>query len=802
MSTTRKHMPDYIGKIVEMLLKEVDRPYKFSVYDAETFGSIDQAVSEGKIVLPAIFLFEEYKYDTRIEEVEVKDVQGESSEYVLDYRNALPVQLTITFHLLTGEQDQIRDIERFIRKYFEEAKTIDIPIDDNLTIPVLIHIKENVYAQRGKIAVGGLEVFRSVICTEPCTALSYDITFDPFEVSYDEELKRIVLERMVFLYKKADALVDKLPYSYALKESHDYTQDEKHLIEIIEQMRKHAKEIGAETQILPEERLNSFDTIKILDLMNENRWDLQTALSYFDEHSAEYYSEMVNQNNDRRNHILELKKTEESKINREQAYKSSGDPEVNKYIDAIVRNIKVSLETSGVSNVNCYGGSNYMEYFDERDNGSDVKLPAVIVSQTCNFRSEDDCSYTFIDTNGHTVKKYYGQDAFRMVIDVISIKIQGETEENVKQIKDLLIKRYERPLPIGVQDTAGGLLTCNVKNGDGKSFQERDFENHSIVLKTLAKTAISTFSDVDDQNEFKKEVLPQIKSTTSKSLNREYCEEQIYLAPIIAVYHPDYKLNKNLVKSNQAMQTMTLKLAYECNDLFEKYEKLKFFNDYESFLNGKRVFLSSKQYKRLLNDKLNKKPIDRDLFEEVFSTIVFYRPQLFDDYIQNTPIAELKKAVIDEGKFYSKMSEYYYGLLNYPATIDVYNEETGNQSTVNIRDTYAIHFIWEEMEKDATCDLQTAINYYIEYYKWKEAKDLQKQIEAEERAQYGDDSDSDTFIDKIFSFEGRRIKSKFTGAGSLKDGEVPVCQNCANFFLGKCRVGYSNPLSCGRYVHK
>lgn len=710
--------PDYSTVVFEDLkngLKDKNLEVDFVIfrdeYDAENFrNQYKQGVISDVIGLDVRGF--EYIKDRIVSTYIISDSENYHMEYEYDYINTMPVELLFSIFMYTKNISLLSVFEEAVQLLYSTTHKLSIghPLLEDRQICFDFSIREGVDIIRrgGQIKQENISEGRPTYYSG-IRMIGYNCVF--CKENYSAAQLDLDKNAKPLLIERLAALED--------IKNIMIEQDEAGNHEKIAAIDSAWNELDA--KINGTQGITTYHNL--YQFMTDNKCDCKEALQKIREA----------QEKKAKNEKIQQQKKEEKIRYADKMYTKKGDEVINKYTDLIVAYIQNNLSV-GYS-VYVYGGSTECE-LQRKDHIGELEFPVVMVRDGMRYSYEIK-DYENINSAGEIVLHNYTQFILPInywVVIRILAKEAEQKNEIAKCIESLLEKADDLKLPDPVIQGEYYQIKLNIKNSSDDIILKTDYYMHTIEIEKIA-----------------------------------------------CAYHvKDY--NKEDIIDNQVLQ---LRLTQQTQFIFGAWlfggKAIKKFNKIFPKLTKKGTSIAasilqsviySKEYTELKECMDNDRPIDRDLFEKVFSDVVKFYPNLFDKFMQGWSYEQIKDDILKYREYFSQRLDFLLDLLGIPK--DMYCNKWLHQ-------VEALEFYINKMSNNRKCTLFDA----IEEYKKKVEADYaelqrQRQAEMEEREAQGS-SGGGFFSDVIKTAGGVALGNKMSGVGRRRDGKkdllgTSVCQ--------------------------
>ena len=200
---------------------------------------------------PIVFLAFCYRYITDESITEYSIIQDNECDYkCIDIEKEYPVNVEFKINILTRDIKQNIALEEYISSKYITERVVNIPHPDDADkfIEVKIKYDENNKILRNKHeSIGGAEAFSSEIGVSCKGCVTFEESFHPAEVAFDENVQYDIIKRVAALYE--------LSYNYKKKafDKDIHGDSYKEYIEKSDRLNLEAKELIKSTEILNQE---------------------------------------------------------------------------------------------------------------------------------------------------------------------------------------------------------------------------------------------------------------------------------------------------------------------------------------------------------------------------------------------------------------------------------------------------------------------------------------------------------------------------------------------------------------------
>lgn len=276
------------------------------------------------------------------------------------------------------------------------------------------------------------------------------------------------------------------------------------------------------------------------------------------------------------------------------------------------------------------GGSSECEFY-VRDCDKQLEYPCILISNTC-LKFDFAKSYENINLDGSNVSHNYSMDILPLNIEV-AIKIY---------VNDI---SHEQIITEKIQELYSGGLQINVSDGVN--------ENECVPLKVVVQSGdYETTTITSEDNKFVKEIIIPFCNTCIPYAVKEYDVEEIPKNRMLLVTMMKRKMfYEECIKK---IEVALNELKWYYNDLvhstagFVKFKKKEsiidtaFHSAFSTLGHAVGDVFKSKDYKKLREDFIEKRPIDKTLFDSVMKYTTCIYP-LYEKTMQGWSYEQLKE---------------------------------------------------------------------------------------------------------------------------------------------------------------
>lgn len=612
-----------VKEYIEALCNEINKVFEENEISIDSFYSdlyflnfeSNQANAVFSGGYPKIICSMETNYicDDKYDEYSV-DISGDKQVKKIDYSKGLLINPVFMITILSNESEQIAKIEDVLLDAFSSETDLYVKYENNDTVCISLKKSENKSVVRKTInRYKTLTFFSSVIYLETTNVgMAFNVNYHPAKVAFDRLLQFDVLEKYIAYGDLSSFFYEKLPFQIIEKKDKYVPSDEEKRIESNYLITKEISESMINTtELLDSEHSNIFYAKKLHEIMIYNRCvKLEDAINIFNS-NKEGYSKQLQKHNEstaakQEKRIKKLKdkdfedrQKQDAEKNRNSIIESKGDPEINRYIDSVIKNMRSIIG----DDIDIYGGNTYMNYYKKNDDGSLV-YPYIKFDTRSDFLAYtefDFMRFKLYHTQNESLKDYVF-DYYYYLPMALKISIQICFDDTCKDkagvIADQIMKAYEK----------GVVLHINMPNDKNT--------NSMLYLKIDDK-----YNKISNQDSYKR---------------IDFCKQ------IIVYYSLNYDMEGLL--TNSRLQFSLLKRAgfyYLIRERLNKAIDL-INNDYKRCFNGEETNNLDKKngekYCTLKSLYNNHQFISRSAFNEGLSNIVSIFPELYNHYINGHTI--------------------------------------------------------------------------------------------------------------------------------------------------------------------
>lgn len=272
-----------------------------------------------------------------------------------------------------------------------------------------------------------------------------------------------------------------------------------------------------------------------------------------------------------------------------------------------------------------------------------------------------------------------------------------------------------------------------------------------------------------------------------------FCEKLTFHAYQSVYFVQPY--SKTDLENNRRLQINLLKLAIfygECsNKLSEAAKSLN--GNYKELVSGKSSFLNflnSQEFKTLKNCYDNGMPLDRNLFDSVFSRIVCVYPNLYDKTVQRLPYEQVQADIQKYANMFNDKFVELFTVLGVPTQFKRFSGEVPYLFT-NLS-AYA-----GRMEENAELSLDEALD--LQESERIESDRLKREERAEREYQQSNSSGGHGFLSSL-AHRGIENANIRRNAGKVGKRDLIGQAGCAKTYGGNCST-CNIRHGCSRYLY-
>ena len=452
-----------------------DEDIEFNAYVTTEYTDLEMMSDVFKDEYPKLVFSMENSYicdDSITEYKVVRD--GQIHNQKVDYKEGLLIKPIFYVNVVSDDPSHNADIEDLLLAAYATGREICIDYDLDYVISVSIKRMDSKIIRK-KLSSSDKNVLVSTICLE---AINSGFVLcekpHPAKVAFDPMLQIEVLEKLVSYNDLCDYYYNKLPFQI-IDKINGYTPEPEEIENerIYKRIKETSDELLKSTEVLDAEHSNPFYVKSIYEIMHEKQYlKLEEAIKYFDD-NKETYSARLDKNNEeleknRREksekekelYVLE-RYQEKNKDDRKRVINTVGDPEINRYIDAVIPQIKDIVE----ADIEVFGGSSYMNYYRKRDN-KEISFPCILIQSNIFFM--EDCNYNTSNYKLYTsdgIVNEYKYDYLYYLPGCLKIALQviydGNSQQMASLIKNKIASTYQngRMLYVGIPNNEN-MFTC------------------------------------------------------------------------------------------------------------------------------------------------------------------------------------------------------------------------------------------------------------------------------------------------------------------------------------------------------
>ena len=452
-----------------------DEDIEFNAYVTTEYTDLEMMSDVFKDEYPKLVFSMENSYicdDSITEYKVVRD--GQIHNQKVDYKEGLLIKPIFYVNVVSDDPSHNADIEDLLLAAYATGREIFIDYDLDYVISVSIKRMDSKIIRK-KLSSSDKNVLVSTICLE---AINSGFVLcekpHPAKVAFDPMLQIEVLEKLVSYNDLCDYYYNKLPFQI-IDKINGYTPEPEEIENerIYKRIKETSDELLKSTEVLDAEHSNPFYVKSIYEIMHEKQYlKLEEAIKYFDD-NKETYSARLDKNNEeleknRREksekekelYVLE-RYQEKNKDDRKRVINTVGDPEINRYIDAVIPQIKDIVE----ADIEVFGGSSYMNYYRKRDN-KEISFPCILIQSNIFFM--EDCNYNTSNYKLYTsdgIVNEYKYDYLYYLPGCLKIALQviydGNSQQMASLIKNKIASTYQngRMLYVGIPNNEN-MFTC------------------------------------------------------------------------------------------------------------------------------------------------------------------------------------------------------------------------------------------------------------------------------------------------------------------------------------------------------
>ena len=746
----------YCKSICEYLLaKKQESGYTFNMLLNE--GNLTQKFSKGDWSLfPCAIISGNYEYRTN-------DLQN----YCLDFSKELPATLCPALTILTDNISDVIEIEKAVTQWLSNKVTLqteqvyqnsegfyfDISIDSSVKID---RSNKDFTYQDGKRTL-----YQTLIKLKSATdVVIFMRDYHPAEIELDKSVQ-------LQLAKRGNALEE-------LKvQSNTFTAEQTQQI------------CSGYDEIISLLGITSFDGFGFTELyqvMSDNNCDIKTALADCSNavteqaHKAE---EEARKAAEEQRKEAERQQAEASRVKHiNEVFSKQGDSVINRYTDGIIADINSRLDLP--YSVSVYGGSTFSEWH-RRNELNELDYPNILVKDIVKFSFEHK-TYRTVDSNGNFIDRPFSTEILPINYG-IQIEIHTKNKTQLAEIKQRIKEWYTEPqtTPVTLPLHEGEEFHVGIYyNSDLGDIHNQAFD---LGLRTSSDGTI-----------FSSQYVAKKKSDVFCEVLSFYEYQSVYFVQ---------PYNKTDLENNRKLQINLLRLAVfygECsNKLSEAAKSLN--GNYKELVSGKSSFLNflnSQEFKTLKNCYDNGMPLDRNLFDSVFSRIVCIYPNLYDKTVQRLPYEQVQADIQKYADMFNDKFVELFTVLGVPTQFKRFSGEVPYLFT-NLR-AYA-----GRMEENAELSLDEALD--LQESERIESDRLKREERAEREYQQSNSSGGHGLLSGLVNSAinnsqnrgyGSAPRNSSSGRQSLWGTAMcPYGKKNANGFSIRCNIGCPMWTQCG-----
>ena len=610
---------------------------------------------------PIVFLAFCYRYITDESITEYSIIQDNECDYkCIDIEKEYPVNVEFKINILTRDIKQNIALEEYISSKYITERVVNIPHPDDADkfIEVKIKYDENNKILRNKHeSIGGAEAFSSEIGVSCKGCVTFEESFHPAEVAFDENVQYDIIKRVAALYE--------LSYNYKKKafDKDIHGDSYKEYIEKSDRLNLEAKELIKSTEILNQEYVDPYYAKEILSLSDQHNKNIKETIDSIQEwkdlidfrknkfyekirseKQKKDYSEEQRVNKEKEK--VERRKKIEQRLKQIEEVKtkkllSHGDPMANVFTDVVVSEINTKFENK----IPVYGGTNYMDYYSDYEKGT-IKYPSICIIANDEF-SSDFHTYTVIDQNGNKATRMH--DYSTSIPYAYSVAFCVNYDVNTKdwalQIIDYLKRTYYNPVTLYAANP--------IEQGTFLPITLRIEWNEQLLLKKMTdKGNLQECNGVEtDYNGKYSMIINSVK----------YCN--VYFS---------YDYPAETIIGNPWCQIMLLKRACFFKDIKVKLNKSiekELPKRYKNLVEGKPIHEELKNdqaYLQLAKRYRERQPLFRYSFENAMKPISDCYPMFFDRVMAGWSYEQIEKEMKSFVEYYDYNYTYICDKLDIP----------------------------------------------------------------------------------------------------------------------------------------
>ena len=647
-----------------------------------------------------------------VNDYDIKDYtiveEGTEIKKRIDYETGLLVKPVFNAYIICDDPEQNAILEDIICEAYSSERKLYITTEkkDTVVIPVKKNANEKIV--RNTNTAFGLQDYSSNICISAVReGFSENINYHPSKIAFNPYLRFDALEKYIAYNDLIEDMFYKVPFNSIEKNSiqdncdskdnlgsmlmsaitgsniksvehaddkdSKLTEDEIKIESDYKIINKMARLILEKTELLDKNHDDPFIAKKILQIMIIDKTDdinkaqnAYDSFSYkYDQEKESFYSNLKAKHDDHINLVKKKINSEKKRNMNNKAFSARGDKEENRYIDAVIQNIKSRFQY----NIEIYGGSTYMEFYrKKRDN--ELIYPCVLIKSKSKLNISFDVDNTTFKllSNDNGIRDYvYDFINYLPYTFEIEMQIYNEGGDNsvIENLKNYILNMY----------TQGADIFVKTPNSDDTYSMINLKCNMAYSRLNNDTVCFNIFNTVYYAADYDKNALDYDSKLQLAILQR------------IAFYRDAVS------KINNAVSDMNTKYI-SCFD----GKPLGAFD----FLNG----AGYKELKRLYNAR---QYISKDVFDKGLKSITSIYPVLYNCFMQGMPIQQIIENMNVKKRQIAELINLLIDDLNLP------DGKTGTYTDLNFRKSnILLHDLINRMQESENILLSDVIEAYIE----------------------------------------------------------------------------------------
>ena len=732
---------------------------------------------------PVILLAFSYEYvtDGSVSNYKLIDSTEKISIKEIDVEKEYPLKASMDIYICTRDMSKNQILEDyFVGKYKNERIVrVPYPYDNNMFYEIVIKIDSNMKIDRTK----GVRLlsFMSIEC-KGC--ILYEATYSPVEVAFDEVNQDEVLRRLVAFYDMSKYFNELSLEDKTIGEDiDDYRKKSERMSQLADDLRK-------KTEIISDDYADQFYINEIFNVYEkDNNRNLKEAIrqverrkDLIDIDKENYYQELaLKQKKKDENEKARIEK-ENEKIRAEEfnklKFQSHGDTMTNLFTDAVISDIKSRFNYE----ISIYGGSTYMDYFKCKKETT-LNYPVILVKTNESYADILNTYYITRQDGSNEIRWYDFVSSIPFGYGVtLCINYNKNTKEYAKQIYDYLISIYSVPIIIYANNPmeAGTYLPITLRV-DSSKIQNGTESNSDNAMNKMINSLVT-------EGSYKIQFIQNCSVYFSNISNDEI------------QYNPwgQIALLKQLIYARNVSKQLSNILSKDLP------------NGYKTLITGQEPtyeFKVDRAYRELSERFKNRYPIDRQLFNEAFKSIIGLYPSFYDKVMAGWVYNQIEQ---DIKYFRDSLKNHCNSIYQ---KLDIQQKHISDfilgKDPIDYRSDEAIQYYIDKMSSK-NLDISEAIKEFEKHEKEKQKKMEEDRIRLEKereemayyQSQYGGQYD-DQYYDRGSSSGGSFIKSALSvAAGNILANNYEKKKEKKKQFdyrgTSSCQIGKPNTKSVSR----